>query len=189
VNQNKETDASSSKDQLEDMREKFLAWISKINTFKKEIKALEDLQDNPIINASALSIGVFLLKVQIIEFELKQTIPTLDRVINHELLKNQFQILRKIRYPKDLNDMTLGKIVNLFCEFEGLIPDGLKKDLKKLNDLRNDFTHNLFSQTKSIEDMNKEACSGIKLSDMVLEYLANLNKAVNEKMEKEINAK
>jgi len=174
-------------EELEDVREKFRAWIEKITGLKNEIKALEDLQDNPIINASALSIGVFLLKIQIIEFELKQTIPTLDRVINSELIKNQSQVLRQIRYPKDLKDLTLGRIIGLFCEFDGIIPPDLKKDLRKLNNLRNDFTHNLFSQNRSLEDMKKEACSGIKIADVILKYISNLNKVLNEKMEKEFN--
>ena len=171
--------------QIIDIEAKFQAWITKIESLKSEIKALENLQNNPIINASSLSIGVFLLKMQIVEFELKQIISTLDGAINRELIKNKFSLTKTIRYPKDLEGLTLGKIINIFCEFEGPVSDALKKDLQKLNKLRNDFTHNLFNQDKNLADMKQEACAGINISNLIIEYIGimagDLNKVqVNE---------
>ena len=161
---------------LDKIKEKYISWVVKVNKLKDEIKALSDLQSNPIVNAPTLSIGVFLLKSEVIEFELKQIISTFDSAINSELTKNKYILIRKIRYPGDLYELTLGQTIGLFCEFESkTIPDELKTDLKKLNALRNDFTHHIFNQHKSIDDLKKEACDGIKISDLILNYLNKLN--------------
>jgi len=162
--------------QLDEVQKRFVLWVTKINKLKEEVNALSSLQSNPIINAPTLSVGVFLLKMEIIEFELKQIIFTLDSTVHDELVNNKSVISRGTRSPKELEDRTLGKIVGVFCEFESkVIPDQLKTDLKKLNSLRNDFTHNLFDSRKSIEDLKKEACEGINISDHILEYFASLN--------------
>ena len=56
---------NNEKNELEKVKERFVLWITKINKLKDEIKALNDFQNNAIINAPTLSIGVFLLKSEI----------------------------------------------------------------------------------------------------------------------------
>jgi hypothetical protein len=177
------------RDRFKRLEKQYLLWIKKINELRQEIKALEELQGNRIIKASALSIAVFLLKSQIIEFELKQIIPLLDQEIRNKLLNINSDVSRRIRSPKNFNNFTLGKIIVLFCEFDGMVPEALRNDLGLLKKLRNDFTHKLFERGKNIEDLRQDAIRGIKLSSKVLNYIEIMRKELNKRRLEEFREK
>jgi len=145
-------------------------WFVKVFRLKKEISILEELQKKPTIQSPTLSIAVFLLKTQIIEFELRQIIFEFDSIVRTNLNESNSAINRKVRFPKEFEVDTLGKTIHTFREFEGLVPEKLKIDLTKLNSLRKDFTHHLFSPKINYNNLRTDATHGIKLANKILEY-------------------
>ncbi|HEX7456707.1 MAG TPA: hypothetical protein VF303_04555 [Candidatus Nanoarchaeia archaeon] len=173
-------------------RKKLVNWLSKIKFLKDQIEKLEKLKDFPIV-----AISVFLLKCQIIEFELKQFIFSLDL---HLYSQNHSKLLRrKIRSPKDLDDLTLGKLKKELNQFirplgvpivfktgKSTAPtmkdtlEELKLNLGLLVDKRNEFTHRLFSQGKEIVKMNEEAVEGIEVASRTIYLLEILEKEIKD---------
>lgn len=165
-----------------DPRKVLVGWLAKIKFLKDQIEKLEQLKDLVII-----SIAVFLLKSQIIEFELKQIIFSLDL---HLYSQNRSKLVnRLIRRPKDLDGLTLGELVREFKQFitsseppvlvdnkvetqdkNGLFKE-LKQDLTLLVKKRNEFTHRLFSLEKDVSILTKEAQEGIKIANKTLKLL------------------
>ena len=78
-----------------DLRKRLVDWFVKIKFLKDQIEKLEQLKDLVII-----SIAAFLLKCQIIEFELGQVVFSLDSHL-HSQSRSRF-INRRVRTPRDL---------------------------------------------------------------------------------------
>lgn len=167
-----------------DPRKVLVRWLVKIRFLKNQIEKLEQLKDLVII-----SISVFLLKCQIIEFELKQTIFSLDFHL-HSQSRSKL-INRKVRTPRDLENLTLGQLVKEFTQFitfsdtpiatgKNMNPNSksilnqLKQNLNLLVKKRNEFTHKLFSLGKNTLMLTKEAQEGIKIANKTLVLLESL---------------
>lgn len=153
------------------IRERFVNWIAKIRQLNKWINELEKLSSIPII-----AIAVFLLKCQVIEFELKSLITRLDL---HLSQRNKSGVLeKKIRTPKDFDGFTLGELVREFSQFKGIGDSGLIEDVRsqlgKLLGMRNEFTHNLFSSEKDLRKLNSEVRGGILIANGVLDQFKQL---------------
>lgn len=166
-------------------RKRLVAWLVKIRFLKGQVEKLEQLKDLVIV-----SIAVLLLKCQIIEFELRQVIFSLDLYLysqNRSKLMN-----RLVRTPKDLEDLTLGQLVRDFKQFitssdppvlvdnkgnsqgkNGFLKE-LKQDLTLLVKKRNEFTHKLFSLGKDVSILTNEAQEGIKIANKTLNLLERL---------------
>ena len=163
-------------------------WWAKISFLKNQISKLEQLKDFPVFTVAA-----FLLKCQIIEFELKQIIFSLDLHLYFQTESKHFK--KRVRTPKDLNDLTLGKLVNVFNQFirpsDPIVSIKIKDDKKDpqkdiLNELkdildevivkRNEFTHRLFSPGKDIQILIKGAESGIDNANKALKLFKELEK-------------
>lgn len=98
---------SKSNKSEDDPRKRLIEWLVKIRFLKDQIEKLEQLKDLVII-----PIAVFLLKSQIIEFELKQIIFSLDL---HLYSQNRSKLMnRRVRTPKDLEGLTLGGLAREF---------------------------------------------------------------------------
>lgn len=167
---------------IDDPRKRFVDWLVKIKFLKDQIEKLEQLKDLVII-----SIAVFLLKSQIIEFELKQIIFSLDF---HLYSRNRSKLVnRLVRTPKDLEGLTLGELVREFKKFitsseppvlvgnkaasrdkDGFLKE-LKQDLTLLVEKRNEFTHRLFAIGKDVSILTDEAQKGIKIANKTLKLL------------------
>lgn len=173
----------------EDPRRVVAKWWAKIKILKDQIGELEKLKKPPII-----AISVFLLKSQIIEFELKQLIFSLD---SHLYFYNSSTFLqRRIRTPKDLDNLnlTLRKLVIVMNEFieksdppikikthqsishSGSILKKLKINLNKLVDKRDAFTHHIFDINNDFQKLNKDAVEGIELANKTLQLMDDLEK-------------
>lgn len=169
-----------------DHRKRVVEWFVKIQILKDQIGKLEKLKDFPIIGIAA-----FLLKCQIIEFELKQIISSLDLHLYFQSTSKHFK--RRVRTPKDLDDFTLGKLVREFSQFirpsdflisikleQKRIEKDILKELKAVLDKvvtkRNEFTHRLFSPGKDTNVLIKEAESGISDVNRALELFEELEK-------------
>lgn len=149
-------------------------WMAKVNFLKTEINKLESIKNIPIIY-----ISVFLLKCQLIEFELKQTLFILDLFLNNlQIVHIKKQIGRKVRTPKDFDQFTFRKLVIEMNQFEGTLVDDLKVRLNKLVDWRDHFTHHLFSQKKSIQELIEIAEKGINTANEVLKMFEILQKGL-----------
>jgi len=165
-------------------------WWAKISFLKNQISKLEQLKDFPVFTVAA-----FLLKCQIIEFELKQIIFSLDLHLYFQTESKHFK--KRVRTPKDLNDLTLGKLVNVFNQFirpsDPIVSIKIKDDKKDpqkdiLNELkdildevivkRNEFTHRLFSPGKDIQILIKGAESGIDNANKALKLFKELEKEI-----------
>lgn len=171
-----------------DPRKRLVAWLVKIRFLKGQIEKLEQLKDLVIV-----SIAVFLLKCQVIEFELKQVIFSLDL---HLYSQNRSKLInRQVRTPRDLEDLTLGQLVREFRQFitshdvpvaidKNRNPDGdnilnqLKQNLVLLVKKRNEFTHKLFSLEKDVLILTNEAQRGIKIANKTLALLESLENAL-----------
>ncbi|PIR91493.1 hypothetical protein COU02_00185 [bacterium (Candidatus Gribaldobacteria) CG10_big_fil_rev_8_21_14_0_10_37_46] len=173
-----------------DPRKIIVEWWAKIGFLKNQISKLEQLKDFPVF-----AVAAFLLKCQIIEFELKQIISSLDLHLYFQTESKHFK--KRVRTPKDLDDLTLGKLVNAFNQFirpsDPIVSIKLKDDKKDsqkdiLNELkdildevvvkRNEFTHRLFSPGKDIQILIKEAESGINDTNKALELFKELEKEI-----------
>jgi len=173
-----------------DPRKIIVEWWAKIGFLKNQISKLEQLKDFPVF-----AVAAFLLKCQIIEFELKQIMSSLDLHLYFQTESKHFK--KRVRTPKDLDDLTLGKLVNAFNQFirpsDPIVSIKLKDDKKDsqkdiLNELkdildevvvkRNEFTHRLFSPGKDIQILIKEAESGINDTNKALELFKELEKEI-----------
>jgi hypothetical protein len=144
------------------------AWLYKIDFLKNEIDKLEKLENFPIIR-----ISTFLLKSQLIEFELKQKLFSIDLHLythnNSKLFKN------RVRTPREMEGWTLGRLVYQYELLRGKEIDVLNSNLEKLVRLRNDFTHHLFSIDKDTKKMTEDSDRGIKIANKVLDLLKDLD--------------
>lgn len=165
-------------------RKRLVEWIVRVKFLKGQIEKLERLKDLVII-----SISVFLLKCQIIEFEIKQTIFSLDF---HLYSQNRSELInRQVRTPKDLENLTLGQLVGEFKKFvtssdvpistgrntklnDKSILNQLKQKLGILVKKRNKFTHKLFSLREETSILAKDAQEGIDIANKTLKLLERL---------------
>lgn len=159
-----------------DLEKFYMDWYAKVNFLKEEIDEFKKLQ-----NFSIFAITVFLLKCQIIEFELKQFIFGLDLYLHSRNLSKP--INRRTRTPAkfDSDKLTLGRLKQKIDEFEGDILKSLQGNLKLLVGKRNAFTHKLFSPGRDIAGLKKEAKAGIKIADEVLDNLALIEEKLGHK--------
>lgn len=154
----------------DDPEEKFRNWLRKIYIIKKEIESLEKIN-----KGAAYSVAVFLLKCQVIEFELKQLISSLDSFLH---FNSRSRLIRyKIRWPKDLNGLTLGQLCKEMQKFEGSTSK-LTDLLIRLVKSRNDFTHHLFNIGKSIDEIEDEATKGSRIADQVLDKITKIGQKI-----------
>ena len=156
---------------------KMVDWIVKIRFLKDQILEIEkrkDLKIAPIFS--------FILKSQLIEWEIKQLITKLDL---HLSFSNSSEVLRKKRKkiitPREMDEQkwTLGKLIAEFKKYKGEFLKDLQTRLEKFKDLRNKFVHCLFNPG-SIEDLIKEAEQGLELVNRIINDIEQANKFLNE---------
>lgn len=149
-------------------------WHTKNEFLKDQISKLENLKGFPI-----LSVTTFLLKTQLIEFELKQLITSLDL---HLYFSNTSQLLkRKTKTPKDMNEnrVTLGGLKYEIYQYQGKFLENLQGQLSKLVGLRNSLVHKLFNPG-SISELIAESGNGLKIANEVLKEIESVEKFLKE---------
>lgn len=149
-------------------------WQAKNDFLKDQISVLEKTKNFPIFSVSG-----FLLKTQLIEFELKQLISSLDL---HMGFSNSSPILKmKTRTPKYLDDkrLTLGKLIEEMERFKGDFLDELKKNLSILVSIRNKFVHGLFN-LGTLDEMITNAKEGLVAANEVIKSIEEVNKFLYE---------
>jgi len=151
------------------------SWRFKVDFLKTEIEKLSYEKKYPIF-----WIASFLLKAQVIEFELKQLFLPLDLEVAIGLRKSGSEIHRKIRLPDDFDRHTLNQTISSICEFRGMIDDALKTNLEELGKLRNSFAHHMFDNDKDIKQLLNDAKKGVAIVNKITEKLENLNNRLKE---------
>lgn len=157
-------------------------WRVKVDLLKDQINKLAKLKDFPIF-----CIAAFLLKSQIVEFELKEMFISLDLEVAIKLRISNSDLTREIRDPSDFDNKTLGQTITCFCEYKGMVTEKLKKQLQDLNALRNKFTHHMFDAKTDIRTLTDDAEKGLALANVILDQLNTLSLKLKEKWEQ--NAK
>lgn len=154
--------------------EKIVDWNTKNKFLKNEISKLENAKTFPIFTIIA-----FLLKSQLIEFELKQLITSLDQHIHFSSTSKILK--RKTRTPKELDDkrMTLGRLKDEVLQFEGNFLDDLKNSLSTLVDLRNTFVHKLFNPG-TINELIKNSAAGLNLANKIISEVELIEKSLKK---------
>lgn len=150
-------------------------WAGKINLLKNQINDIEKIKGIYVISISA-----FLLKSQLVEFDIKHLLTNLDL---HQYFSSNSKIIRiSTRSPKyfDDNNYTLGALIKLLGLFRSPEIDDLVRDLKGLKKLRNQFTHKLFSIDLKLVDIEPQAKRGIKLANSILEQINGINKLIKD---------
>ena len=150
-------------------------WVAKINFLKDQIDSIEKIKGIHI-----LTISVFLLKCQLVEFDLKYLITKLDL---HIYFSNISKIVKtSTRTPISFDDKlcTLGSLIYILDRFKSPEISDLVKNLKSLNKLRTKFTHKLFSSEMKINDIGREAAKGVNESNLILNQIKSLNKLLND---------
>lgn len=149
-------------------------WQAKIDFIQAGIKSLEAATD-PIPHIAA-----FLLKCQMVEFELKQLITNIERHLSY--MNTSTVVRRKTKTPVDYDRMryTLGQLILELENFGGEdIPD-LQEKLKDLINLRNLFNHHLFNPKEDINHLAQESKRGSKIGDELLQSFAELSGRLQE---------
>lgn len=157
---------------LRDLGERINDWFTKINILKEQIEILSK------VNSPITQIAAFLLKAQLIEFELKQFLFALD---SHYSENNQSKILqKKARVPRyfDENYYTLGRLVGEVSKYQGAFLLPLQKDLVGLNSLRVQFSHHLFRSDSSLDELISDAVKGLKICNRLIVEFEKCNKAL-----------
>lgn len=139
-------------------REKLVNQYYKMYILHRQIGAIENLKETPIFAISA-----FIFKAQLIEFELRRLILSLDIKVMTSLHKSNSLIGRIPRDPDYFEEKTLGQLIGIIKEFDGVIKDNFKNDLSELKELRNDFIHHLFSNEKTLTALVGDSYKGIEL--------------------------
>lgn len=153
--------------------ELILPWQIKMDFLKNQISALEKLSQFPTI-----AISVFLLKSQLIEFELKQLITEIDLHLGFS--SSSKIIRRRILKPDNTDDWSLGKIRKHLLTYDSKTLATLQQGLKKLVDLRNMFTHKLFSSSRDVDSLTKDSEKAIPLANKVMDEIETVKKQLEE---------
>lgn len=150
---------------IKDLGKRLNDWFIKINFLRDQIDSLSK------VNSPIALIAAFLLKAQLIEFELKQLLFALDL---HYSENNSSNILKKEkRVPRYFDDKryTLGRLIDEVNKYEGAFLEPLQKDLDGLNSLRVKFSHHLFQSESSLDDLINDAAKGLKVCDrLIIEF-------------------
>lgn len=160
-----------------DYHKKFVNWQVKVTILKEQINVLEKLSNN-MPSISIFPIISFILKTNLIEWELKQLISSLDLCLN---FNNQLKYLkRKAITPIEMDNenWTLGRIKHELEKYEGSFLIDLQKNLKALVPLRNKFIHRLFDQG-SIDELTKECERSLIVAKEVMENIEEINTFLN----------
>jgi hypothetical protein len=153
---------------------KMVDWKEKIKFLKEQILEVEkktDLKIAPVVS--------FILKSQLIEWEIKQLITRLEL---HLGFSNSSQVLKKkIIMPLEMDEKrwTLGKLIEELKRYEGEFLKDLQIRLEEFKSLRNKFIHCLLNPG-SIADLIKEAEQGLNIANRIISDIEQANKFLDE---------
>lgn len=137
---------------LEQLEKNLFDMIWPYEKLKLDIAELDKLENPPVVKLAS-----FLFKVQLVEFELRGLLSFFDKIL--EVENKSLPVYRKLsgKNQEKRRNSTLGQLKDELGNYNGSIIDKLISKLELLNKKRNVFTHHLFSQNTTIEDLAKES--------------------------------
>lgn len=149
-------------------------WAAKVKIIKRQLELAEKYLTKFVI----VEYGVFLLKSQLVEYELKYLLTDLDL---HLRFSNASTILKiHTRKPNELEGLNLGNLITEIKKIEGELLKNLIKDLNVLNGERRMIAHYLFDLKYKIRDLNSKCEHGIKLTNQVLNEIEKIKKELDK---------
>lgn len=157
---------------LEDQKEPFKSWIIKNNIIINDIENLKkDTNDR-------YKIFAFLLETQFIEFQLIDLLQELQIVVNSDPDVIKFSGKKR---TKELYELSLGLLYEELCKYESDFLNDIKILIKKLNEKRIYFAHYLFTSSKGINEMIKQAKEGLVDNEKILTEFCIIFKHIEQK--------
>lgn len=123
-----------------------------------------------------LTISAHLIKLQLLEYEIKQLLLILDKSIETQLKAGKSVIKILPKNKKDIEKLPLGRAIEQFLVYDNDIVNPIKPRLGHINTSRNNFVHHLFSSKVCAEILAKEALLQRKDVEFVIEELRRLEK-------------
>lgn len=133
------------------------SYVNYVRPFDKLSEGIEELSKT---NIPAGQIAYFLFKAQIVETKLRDLVAGINYFL--ELSTKDFTIYRKATSKKIFKEFTLGQLKAELCKYQGKSLAKLDTSLSKFKTKRNEFTHELFLQSKDIRELAVEAVEHTK---------------------------
>jgi hypothetical protein len=125
----------------------------------------------------------------LIEHELKQLISLLDAYLwTLEINFTPVILTREPRMPKDLDDLTFGKLTKELNQYHGEFLKDLQNTLPQLVILRNKFIHGLF-KPGNLKSLMAETEKGLIMADEVIRNLNDIYKFLESHPSKKLKYK
>jgi len=151
------------------------SYINYVHPYDKLIDGVEGLSK---INIPAAQIAYFLFKAQIVEVELRKLIEGINYFL--EKANSKLPIYRKANSEtkESLKQSTLGQLKNELNNYQGKSIERLKTKLSLFDGKRNEFTHQLFQQNKSMYELGQESATYTKHAEDSLELIQEVWKDI-----------
>lgn len=162
---------------MNDRPENFIDDYNRIVRIHEQVKDLEGSN----LPTMTQKLAVFLIEAQWVEFQLKNLVTSM--IIHFGNPNAPF----KRSAPKKIDKMTLGQINELLKEFSWDSPKSLtmqyvllKKSVEKFINVRNKFTHHLFSNSMSeaqlLDELNEAIAQERVTSELLKPFFVHLYK-------------
>lgn len=151
------------------------SYINYVHPYDKLIDGVEGLSK---INIPAAQIAYFLFKAQVVETELRKLIEGINYFL--EKANNKLPIYRKENQDSKntRKQSTLGQLKNDLNNYQGKSIEKLKAKLSLFYEKRNEFTHQLFQQNKSMYELGQESTTYTKHAEDSLELIQEVWKDI-----------
>lgn len=149
---------------------------------KDGIESLDKIRNIDENTKAILSISQFILKIQIIEFEIKDLIVKLNDLLHYQSQCNSSSFIIKKINKKHLDKKSLGYCIEILFSYNSDSLSGtLKKNLEDLTCSRNKLVHHLFD-CEDTSNILVPSNTDIKIAESVLKNLQVIGGKVTEQV-------
>lgn len=125
-----------------------------------------------------LIISAYLIKLQLLEYEMKRLIIILDDSLKNQLNKSKSVVKMIPKDKKIVENYTLRRAIEQLVLYDNDIINSIKPRLEGVNTSRNNFVHKLFLSKTQAETLAKEALSKRDDVEFVINELRRLEKSL-----------
>lgn len=152
----------------DDLTDNIKAWNYKYLALGRKIGELEINQDRVV------KLLAYLLKTQLVEFELRRFIPDIDSYIGR----------KKTRTFNDIRSQTLGQLSAIIKDYSLEWLQKLSQNLDDTVKIRNELQHHLFDEGYTLNETEKMAIEGMPKAQLALNEMDNI---IDEIIDKKLN--
>lgn len=139
-------------------------YLSLLHPFDKLVDGVDELGK---INSPAAQIALFLFKAQLVETRLRNLILGINQIL--EKKNNNLSVYRKLNSKTRtwIKNLTLSKICEELDNYQNPLIEKLRSKLNQFahSEGRNRFNHELFNQSKSLQELAEEAKQYTKFAE------------------------